>query len=91
MKFTVISYLQTQRMLGDVEMLKKEDFKTGDEVKIVQITTTEIGVAVADIFIGNAGTVVDVVDRDVGYNELEVILDGAKETWFVSACDLEIV
>ena len=72
-------------------MLKKEDFKTGDEVKIVQITTTEIGAAVADIFIGNVGTVVDVVDRDVGYNELEVILDGAKETWFVSACDLEIV
>ena len=72
-------------------MLKKEDFKTGDEVKIVQITTTEIGAAVADIFIGNAWTVVDVVDRDVGYNELEVILDGAKETWFVSACDLEIV
>ena len=72
-------------------MLKKEDFKTGDEVKIVRITTTEIGVAGADIFIGNAGTVVDVVDCDVGYNELKVILDGAKETWFVSACDLEIV
>lgn len=91
MKITVISYLQTQRRLGDVEMLKKEDFKTGDEVKIVQITTTEIGEAIADIFIGNVGTVIDVVDRDVGYNELEVILDGAKETWFVSACDLEIV
>ena len=91
MKFTVISYLQTQRRLGDVEMLKKEDFKTGDEVKIVQITTTEIGEAIADIFIGNVGTVIDVVDRDMGYNELEVILDGAKETWFVSACDLEIV
>ena len=91
MKFTVISYLQTQWRLGDVEMLKKEDFKTGDEVKIVQITTTEIGEAIADIFIGNVGTVIDVVDRDVGYNELDVILDGAKETWFVSACDLEIV
>ena len=72
-------------------MLKKEDFKTGDEVKIVQITTTEIGDAIADIFIGNTGTVVDVVDRDMGFNELEVILDGAEETWFVSACDLEIV
>ena len=51
----VISYLQTQRRLGDVEMLKKEDFKTGDEIKIVQITTTEIGEAIADIFIGNTG------------------------------------
>lgn len=71
-------------------MLKKEDFKTGDEVKIVQLTTTNIGDGVADIFIGNVGVVVN-VRNGVSYNEVEVIFDSSRNIWFVSACDLEKV
>lgn len=72
-------------------MFKKEDFSIGDKVKIVSLTTTRIGDGIDDIFIGNTGTVIDIVPVDRGYNDLDVKFDNSKSSWFVSACDLEIV
>lgn len=72
-------------------MFKKEDFSIGNKVKIVSLTTTRIGDGIDDIFIGNTGVVVDIDEFYLGYNDLEIEFNGLKETWFVSACDLEIV
>ena len=72
-------------------MLKKEDFKVGDNVKVVSLTTTVVGDAVDSIFIGNTGKIIGINEPEFEFNDQEVLFDNTDDSWYVSSCDLEIV
>ena len=76
-------------------MLKKEDFKVGDSVKVVSLTTTVVGDAVDSIFIGNTGKIIGINEHEDEhedeFNDQEFLFDNTDDSWYVSSCDLEIV
>ena len=72
-------------------MLKKEDFKVGDSVKVVSLTTTVVDDAVDSIFIGSTGKIIGINEHEDEFNDQRVLFDNTDEYWYVSSCDLEIV
>ena len=72
-------------------MLKKDDFKVGDSVKVISLTTTVVGDAIGSIFIGNTGKIIGINEYEDEFNDQDVLFDNTDECWYVSSRDLEIV